>query len=216
MKIDIQKDEIFAFPLNFLIKKSLGNMTKFQTIFIVIVFILSAFLVFSNIFSNANKIGEKIDYLILGCSIENKGYEDSFYYDKNNKTLEVDVVINCCGVNISVEKHEKTYFIYEKQYGTLCKCLCNKKIIIFNVENDAKVVFVSFDNKKKILSPNLEFCGISTYSECQADEDCITTGCSNQICQSKNKEELMTTCEFKECFDARKFKVSCKCIDNKC
>ncbi len=101
-------------------------MIKLQTIFIVIVFILSAFLVFSNIFSNANKIGEKIDYLILGCSIENKEYKDSFYYYKNNKTLEVDVVINCCGVNTSVEKSEKTYFIYEKQHGTLCKCLCNQ------------------------------------------------------------------------------------------
>jgi eight-cysteine-cluster-containing protein len=126
------------------------------------------------------------------------------------------VVINCCGVNTSVEKHEKTYFIYEKQYGDLCRCLCNQKIIIFNVENDAKVVFVSSDNKKKILSPNLEFCGISTYSECQSDEDCIITGCSNQVCQSKNEEPLITTCEFRECFDARKFKVSCKCVDNKC
>ena len=194
-------------------------MIKFQNIFIIIVFIgfiLSAFLVFSNIFPNANRIGEKVDYLILSCDDRNKGYKDSFYYDKNNKTLEVDVVINCCGVNISVEKHEKTYFIYEKQYGTLCKCLCNKKIIIFNVENDAKVVFVSFDNKKKILSPNLEFCGISTYSGCKSDEDCITTGCSNQVCQSKNEEALITTCEFRECFDAKIFKVYCKCVDNKC
>jgi eight-cysteine-cluster-containing protein len=143
-------------------------------------------------------------------------YQNYLNYDRNNKAVEANIVINCCGVNTSVEKHEKTYFIYEKQYGDLCRCLCNKKIIIFNVENDAKVVFVSYDNKKTILSPNLEFCGISTYSECKTDEDCIITGCSNQICQSKNEEELMTTCEFRECFDASKFKVSCKCIDNKC
>jgi len=57
---------------------------------------------------------------------------------------------------------------------------------------------------------------LSTYSERQTDEYCITTGCSNQICQSKNEGELMTTCEFKECFGAKTFKVTCKCIDNKC
>jgi hypothetical protein len=50
----------------------------------------------------------------LGCSIGNKGYEDSFYYDKNNKTLEVDVVINCCGVNTSVEKSEKNLLYLRK------------------------------------------------------------------------------------------------------
>jgi len=88
--------------------------------------------------------------------------------------------------------------------------------MVFNVESDAKVIFISLDSRKKILSPNLEFCRKSTYSECQSDDDCIVTGCFNQICQSKYEEMIVTTCEFRECFDASKFGVSCKCIDNMC
>ena len=192
-------------------------MPRSENFLMLIIFAISLLLILQNsIFKINIRTTESPKYLIIGCDMRVGNYQNYLNYDRNSKTMEVNIVINCCGFNTSVEKHEKTYFIYEKQYGDLCRCICNQKIIIFNVENDAKIVFVSYDNKKTILSPNLEFCGISTNSECQTDEDCITTGCSNQICQSKNEEELMTTCEFIECFDARKFKVSCKCIDNKC
>jgi len=184
---------------------------------ILVLFLLSIFLVLSN--QTLKTEEEKIvfpEYLIAGCDVEIKSYENSLNYNVDNKTLEINVLINCCGINISVEKSGKTYFIYEKQHGDLCKCLCSQKIIIFNVEKDARVIFISLDNRKKILSPNLEFCGKSTYSECQTDDDCIATGCSNQICQSKYEEMILTTCEFRECFDSIKLGISCKCVDNMC
>jgi len=183
----------------------------------LVLFLLSILLVLSN---PILKIGKKEvivpEYLIIGCNIGVRSYENSLNYDKDNKTLEINVLINCCGINTSVEKSGKTYFIHEKQYSDLCKCLCSQKIMIFNVESDAKVVFISLDNRKKILSPNLEFCGKSTYSECHTDDDCIATGCSHQICQSKYEEMIITTCEFRECFDTARFGVSCECIDNMC
>jgi len=192
-------------------------MPNFQKELMLALFLLSILLV---VFNSILKMGKKEvivpEYLIISCDIEASSYENSLNYDKDNKTLEIKFLINCCGINTSVEKSGKTYFIYEKQYGDLCKCLCSQKTMIFNVENDARVIFISLDNRKKILSPNLEFCGKSTYSECQTDDDCVATGCSNQTCQSKYEEMIITTCEFRECFDVARLGVSCKCVDNMC
>ncbi|MEM0480868.1 MAG: eight-cysteine-cluster domain-containing protein [Candidatus Aenigmatarchaeota archaeon] len=61
---------------------------------------------------------------------------------------------------------------------------------------------------------NVEFCGISTYGKCYNDEDCIVSGCNNEVCQSKYEEIIFTPCIFKECHKNLNF--SCKCIENKC
>jgi len=39
------------------------------------------------------------------------------------------------------------------------------------------------------------FCGVSTYNFCTRHSDCIISGCSGQVCQSKTEAELPTTCE---------------------
>ena len=183
--------------------------------FISLLFIVPFILISYKLFTE-NKTLKEVKYILKECDIGLNEYKDSLKYDKINKTLEVNVVTNCCGINITINKSGKTYFIYEKQYGTLCRCICLQKVNIFDAESDSKIIFVTIDNRKKILSPNLEFCGISTYSECNSNEDCIKSGCSNQICQSKYEEPIATTCEFRECYDVNKFKVDCKCIDNKC
>ncbi|MBI4972921.1 MAG: thermonuclease family protein [Candidatus Omnitrophica bacterium] len=61
-----------------------------------------------------------------------------------------------------------------------------------------------------------EFCGRSTYGECSSDEDCISDGCSSQICRSINEESIFSTCEWRECYDAKKYNLGCKCVKNKC
>jgi len=61
-----------------------------------------------------------------------------------------------------------------------------------------------------------DFCGSSTKGECNSDADCVTGGCSGQICQSKSEEQLTTTCEFKECYRASDYGLSCRCINNQC
>ncbi|MEA3343131.1 MAG: eight-cysteine-cluster domain-containing protein [archaeon] len=71
--------------------------------------------------------------------------------------------------------------------------------------------------------PNLQppptdpaFCGSSTNGACAVDSDCIIGGCSGQVCQSKNEESVGTTCEYRECYNAKRYGVACKCTQNKC
>lgn len=60
------------------------------------------------------------------------------------------------------------------------------------------------------------FCGSSTYGRCNFDTDCIRGGCSGQICQSIYEEGIITTCEWRECYDSRKYGVECRCINKTC
>jgi len=61
-----------------------------------------------------------------------------------------------------------------------------------------------------------EFCGLSTYGNCLVDSDCVIGGCSAQVCQSKNEEPTVTTCEYKDCYNAEKYELKCKCLAQKC
>jgi eight-cysteine-cluster-containing protein len=65
-------------------------------------------------------------------------------------------------------------------------------------------------------SPKEDFCGWSTYGNCIYDSDCIVSGCSSQICQSKEEGAIITTCEWKDCYDAENYNLKCKCIEGKC
>lgn len=65
-------------------------------------------------------------------------------------------------------------------------------------------------------APPDEFCGWSTNGSCSLDGDCITGGCSNQICQSSSEEPVTTTCEWKDCYDSDKYGVECKCVQGQC
>jgi len=60
------------------------------------------------------------------------------------------------------------------------------------------------------------FCGWSTYGKCTTDKDCIKSGCSGEVCQSRFEEPVITPCQYKECYNPEKYNVKCKCINNKC
>lgn len=67
------------------------------------------------------------------------------------------------------------------------------------------------------VPPLLEgFCGSSTYGSCETPSDCVTGGCSGQVCQAKNEDPVVTTCEARECYDARTYWMACDCVENKC
>jgi eight-cysteine-cluster-containing protein len=68
----------------------------------------------------------------------------------------------------------------------------------------------------KFIEPTEEFCGWSTDGSCVSDSDCMAGGCSGQVCQSKNEEGVITTCEYKDCYSAEKYGLDCKCTNNKC
>jgi eight-cysteine-cluster-containing protein len=60
------------------------------------------------------------------------------------------------------------------------------------------------------------FCGYSTNGPCTSNGDCVTGGCSGQICRSASEQSLMTTCEWKDCYSAEKYNLSCKCMSGQC
>ena len=59
------------------------------------------------------------------------------------------------------------------------------------------------------------FCGWSTYSPCSKDSDCQAGGCSGQVCE-KRGEGTVTTCEFRDCYIAENYNLTCQCINNQC
>lgn len=61
-----------------------------------------------------------------------------------------------------------------------------------------------------------EFCGWSTGGECGSDNDCVAGGCGGQVCQSKNEPAVVTTCEYRDCYEASKYGLSCRCVSNGC
>jgi len=60
-----------------------------------------------------------------------------------------------------------------------------------------------------------DFCGFAQ-GTCKINSDCVTGGCSGQVCQSKNDESVITTCELRDCYKASKYNLSCQCVENKC
>jgi eight-cysteine-cluster-containing protein len=56
------------------------------------------------------------------------------------------------------------------------------------------------------------FCGSSTQGPCSSDSECITGGCSGQVCQSVREQSVTTTCEYSDCYNAEKYGMKCKCI----
>lgn len=67
----------------------------------------------------------------------------------------------------------------------------------------------------KTVSAMEPFCGWSTYSPCSIDSDCQASGCNNQVCERVG-ENTITTCEFRECYSAEKYGLTCQCINKKC
>lgn len=60
-----------------------------------------------------------------------------------------------------------------------------------------------------------QFCGISTQASCNLNSDCKEGGCSGQVCEAKN-ESIVTICDYKDCYNADKYGLSCKCVSGKC
>ncbi|MCX8163683.1 MAG: eight-cysteine-cluster domain-containing protein [Candidatus Micrarchaeota archaeon] len=63
--------------------------------------------------------------------------------------------------------------------------------------------------------PQEPFCGFSQ-GKCSKDSDCLVGGCSGQVCYSKDIEAPITTCEYRECYNAAKYGLGCKCADGFC
>lgn len=71
------------------------------------------------------------------------------------------------------------------------------------------------ESKENSISKG-NFCGTSTFGNCVTDADCVTGGCSGEICQSKDEEPIIITCEYKDCYNTEKYELKCKCLTQQC
>lgn len=71
-------------------------------------------------------------------------------------------------------------------------------------------------NPNTTATPAENFCGSSTSGKCGSDADCKTGGCSGQVCQAKNEEGAITTCEWRDCYDSAKYSLQCQCVNKQC
>lgn len=122
------------------------------------------------------------------------------------KTEKMNVEeINCEKMNIFDYAHQSLEDFKNK--GQVLKMYSIKEILEYLT---AQTEAFAAEQEK------VEFCGKSTLGECQTDKDCQTSGCSNQICGSVKEEQMITTCDWKDCYDSTKFSMGCQCIENKC
>ena len=82
-----------------------------------------------------------------------------------------------------------------------------------NITGYSGVVDVYYDGR--LVYPT-SFCGTSTNGACSQDSDCVTGGCSGQVCQSASEQPVITDCMYSECYNAAKYGVSCGCTRNGC
>ncbi len=158
---------------------------------------------------------QQVDYTVKGCS-QTRFFTSGYEY--SNGTITAYIMRNCCSDEIAVEKSGSIYKIIEKdEDGKICRCNCMSTVEIRNVENENfKVVFIDFAGGEKVLK-NLKggFCGWSTYATCSSDADCVAGGCSGQVCMGKG-EDVVTTCEWRDCYDAKKYGMVCGCFNGRC
>ncbi len=69
---------------------------------------------------------------------------------------------------------------------------------------------------EEVIKNPTGFCGSSTYGICSSDSDCVTGGCSSEVCQSKNEAGAVSPCIYKDCENAKAYDLHCGCIQNRC
>jgi len=160
----------------------------------------------------------------------------------NNVKLVHHLSYVCCAkVKVYLEGIETTpdetrIMLAEKNEGEMCRCMCDYDVDI-NIGPLAKgkytvqifgVVYkdmpvekiwekeITIGEEKEIPQPKESFCGTSTSGQCSADSDCTSGGCSGQVCQSKSEEPMITTCEYRDCYNAEEYGVKCSCANGAC
>ncbi len=161
----------------------------------------------------------------------------------NNVKLVHHLNYVCCAkIKVNLEGIETitpdgtSIIIAEKNEGEMCRCMCNYDVGI-NLGPLAKgkytvqifgIVYKDMPIEKlwekeliigeeaALPQPKEGFCGTSTNGECSADSDCTSGGCSGQVCQSKSEEPMITTCEYRDCYNAEEYGVKCSCVTGTC
>ncbi|RLJ10194.1 MAG: hypothetical protein DRP15_00860 [Candidatus Aenigmatarchaeota archaeon] len=147
--------------------------------------------------------------------------DDQFLYITHNIGY-----LCCADLKVYMKITGDTIDLVERNEGGACRCMCdytidmkigpltsgNYKVRIWGVEYQDIPYELLWESNISIEG----FCGRSTFGRCSFDQDCVVDGCSNQVCRSVHEDSVITTCEWKECYDHKKYGFSCKCIDGKC
>lgn len=76
-------------------------------------------------------------------------------------------------------------------------------------------VFGCANETQEVVSGEKEgFCGFSTFKVCSDNSECSIGGCSGQVCGAS--EDFVSTCEYRDCYDADAYNLKCKCVNEKC
>lgn len=183
---------------------------KISLILVILVFLIS-YLILILTFQNKEKEIKEI-FEITEC-FDLEEYKNYYFINESNKTINVYISVNCCTDEIKVEVEKDYYKILEvEKDGVICRCLCKKIVKIYNANISKKIRFVDYN--KNEINLEKEFCGTSTYSYCNSDEDCKINGCSREICGNLS-EEIISMCVWRSCYENLK-NYRCSCINNKC
>ncbi len=125
--------------------------------------------------------------------------------------------------------------VLERNEGEMCRCICDYEVeMTLGPLEPGNYLIRLFGVEFRDVRPELlwegevtigngigkpacaGFCGFSTMGSCSEDADCMTGGCSGQVCQSVREEPVITTCEWRDCYRAEEFGVACACLDGRC
>jgi eight-cysteine-cluster-containing protein len=104
-------------------------------------------------------------------------------------------------------------------YSQKDKTMCHIRAVIKSAKEErfspiVEEIISSFDFIGSDSAGN--FCEVSTFGECSSDEDCVTGGCSGEVCQSKHEDLVITACEYKDCYKTVSYELECGCLIKKC
>ncbi len=128
--------------------------------------------------------------------------------DKTAVLLIIGGIIVIIGLLFFIYRAEKPKPVYSYE-----ECVAQGNVVD---EIDGKKICTTRQGKVFFELDKSGFCGTSSEGICESDADCVTDGCSGQICRSVNEQSVVTTCEWQDCYDDKKFNVKCECAGGKC
>ncbi|MCK4529404.1 eight-cysteine-cluster domain-containing protein [candidate division WOR-3 bacterium] len=185
-----------------------------------------------------DKTKEKINVGIEAGPIARECYNKSYLIETADYIIEGTI-------EKVEEKRDMETGIYSYAYLTIEDYIKGKPLpankLQINVSVRAPYNFTSYEGKKvriylrrwskgdirifcgnygveeiKLEKTKEDFCGWSTDGKCSSDSDCIVGGCSAQVCQSKYEKSIITTCEWRDCYNAKEYNLKCKCVKGGC
>jgi eight-cysteine-cluster-containing protein len=124
----------------------------------------------------------------------------------------------CYAVKAELAQNSSTYILnittWPLETFAICTQCSGAIDWLADIRGYNDTVDVYYDNTLVYTDSN-PFCGWSS-GNCATDSDCRAGGCSGQVCESAGDPPTFTTCEWRSCYDAGSYALSCGCVNRKC